>query len=139
MPAGSFRKPRNASLEVIAALFEIVIHIPARTGRRKQHRIARLCHGKSLFDTRLHMRRKGKVRKPLLLCRFCDQLAVSAEQEHVLDTTREVCDQFVEFLPLAVAASDQNDIFLNGFQGDDCCIYVGSLGIVIELDRKSVV
>ena len=57
----------------------------------------------------------------MLLCRFCDQLAVSAEQEHVLDTTREVCDQSVEFLPLAVAASDQNDISLNGFQGDDCC------------------
>ena len=49
----------------------------------------------------------------------------------MFNATREIFDQFVEFLSLAIAAGNQQNVLLNRLQRDDRRVYVGSLGIVV--------
>ena len=56
----------------------------------------------------------------------------------MFNATREIFDQFVEFLSLAIAAGNQQNVLLNRLQRDDRRVYVGSLGIVVKFDASDL-
>ena len=117
---------------MFASLFEIIIHIPACAGRRKENGIPRLRSRKRNLYAFVHIPAEHIITVSEVLSRICDNFSVTSYQHKFLDLAVKILNQFVKLLALAVTACNQNNVAFNRPECDNCRIDIGAFGIVIE-------